>query len=70
MIGNILNDKGLHILEVAPIFMMMFGYWQLGNRQQFFNDMPIRRHRNEVANPQHSLIDYTDGYNYTLIFII
>jgi len=50
--------------------MMLFGYWQLGNRQQFFNDMPLRRHRNEVANPQHALIDYTQGYNYTILLLV
>ena len=39
LIDNKLNDRALKILEWAPIMMLVFGYWQLGNRQMFFNEV-------------------------------
>ena len=32
LLDNTLNDSALKILEFAPLFMLTFGYWQLGNR--------------------------------------
>lgn len=36
--GTSMNKKSLAILRFAPMMMLPFGYWQLGNRQIFFND--------------------------------
>jgi len=70
MIGNALNSIGLNTLMWAPIFMLTFGYWQLGNRQIFFNQIPQITHKNEIYDPKHDLIDFSDGYNYTLLYLI
>ena len=35
---NILHDRALRDLKYAPIFMLLMGYWHLGNRQMFFNE--------------------------------
>lgn len=32
LLDNSLNDSSLRILQKAPLFMLCFGYWQLGNR--------------------------------------
>ena len=37
--GGDMNDGALKILTYAPFCMIAFGYWQLGNRQIFFNDI-------------------------------
>ena len=31
MFDDALNKAALRMLKVAPLFMMMFGYWALGN---------------------------------------
>ena len=36
---NRLNDRALQILMYAPLMMLSFGYWQLSNRQIFFNEI-------------------------------
>jgi len=38
LLDNRLNDCGLDLLKKAPMFMIFFGYWFLGNRQVFFNE--------------------------------
>ena len=38
MMDNKLNDRALQIMGWAPLLLFFFGYWQLGNRQQFFNE--------------------------------
>ena len=69
MIGNDLNNTGLSIFMFAPMFMMAFGYWQLGNREQFFNEIPEITERSEHYDPKHALIDYDLGPNYTMILL-
>ena len=39
LLDNSLNDSSLKMLQLAPVFMICFGYWQLGNRQIFFNEI-------------------------------
>ena len=70
MIGNELNHIGQSTLMWAPMFMLSFGYWQLGNRQMFFNQIPQINHKNEIYDPKHKFFDYSEGYNYTLIYLI
>ena len=36
--GIKMNEGALSILRLAPLFMLTFGYWQMGNRQIFFNE--------------------------------
>lgn len=38
MIDNQLNDRAVEILMFAPLIMLSFGYWMLGNRQMFYNE--------------------------------
>lgn len=37
MFGNYINERALDILQYAPLLMLLFGYWMLGNRQIFYN---------------------------------
>ena len=50
--------------------MALFGYWHMGNRQVFFNEAELRVHKNEILNPKHFLIDYSQGVNGSLMFLI
>jgi len=55
---NNLNDRALKILHYAPVMMMIFGYWYLGNRQMFFNEvMPIEHISQDVVT-DHKLFYY------------
>jgi len=40
--NNDLNDMVMMILEQAPIVMIIFTYWQLGNRQMFYNEVALK----------------------------
>ena len=55
MLGNDLNENGLKVLMNAPIGMMLFGFWLVGNRQMFFNEYPFLTSRSEVYNPGHTI---------------
>jgi hypothetical protein len=37
MYDDKLNNAALSIMKWAPFFMMMFGYWLMGNKQIFSN---------------------------------
>ena len=39
MYDDVLNKSAVSILKVAPLFMMFFGFWIMGNRQIFYNDV-------------------------------
>ena len=46
-------------------------YWYLGNRQTFFNTyLPISTSFKEHSNPQHPLLDYSNGVDHTLIVLL
>lgn len=68
MIDNKVNDKALLYLSFSPLLMLVFGFWQLGNRQMFFDIvMPIEC-ASDVINPNH----YIDGvqFNHTHLFLV
>jgi hypothetical protein len=65
-----MNDGALKILTYAPLFMMCFGYWQLGNRQIFFNEAHLKNIQSDEYNPGHKLIDFSKGINHTALFLI
>ena len=68
--GQGMNDGALKILTHAPLFMICFGYWQLGNRQIFFNEAYLKDIGSEEYNPGHKLIDFSKGINHTALFFV
>lgn len=64
MLDNSLNQQALNTLQQAPLLMLFFAYWYLGNRQMFFNETkPIMTANSEIDESMHSLFDYSDGPN-------
>lgn len=59
MYANRLNDGALNVLKWAPILLLAFGYWQLGNRQIFFNEIEKLERLNQMRDPKHYLFDYS-----------
>jgi hypothetical protein len=56
--GNVMLNGALQSLGRAPFLMLIFGYWQLGNRQIFFNESDKIDKENDIYyNPLHPLID-------------
>ena len=68
--GGGMNDGALKILTYAPWFMICFGYWQLGNRQIFFNEISEKLIKKEEYDPNHKLFDYSKGLNHTALFLL
>ena len=54
----LLNKQALDWLLFPPFFMFAFGYWGLGNRQIFFNQVDSRVNANEILNPEHPIFDF------------
>lgn len=57
MFDQKLNDAVLGILRFAPILMFVFGYWQIGNRQIFYNDPSELSSISSKSDPHHQLLD-------------
>lgn len=55
MFGNRLNDGALSVIQNSTIMMLLFGYWQLGNRQMFFNQISSINYQTDIIDPQHKL---------------
>jgi len=70
LFNNDLNDKVYNILEKAPLFMIVFGFWQLGNRQMFFNETTIMEKQGQIFRAHHHWFDYSQGVDHTLFLII
>jgi hypothetical protein len=72
LIGNQLNHLALSVMIYAPIFMMFFGYWHFGNRQQFFNTPTFLTHSGDVYDPKHDIFhtDKDDGLEHYHLFLI
>ena len=68
--GPSMNIKALAILRFAPMMMLSFGYWQLGNRQIFFNDFSSKLNQGDLQETNHKLLDYSEGVNHTAIFLV
>ena len=57
MFDDQLNSAALRYLKVAPLFMMVFGYWCLGNNQIFGDQVSGRLHKTDPVITHHSGID-------------
>ena len=64
-----LNENALFILKHAPLFMFVFGYWGLGNRQMFFNEASDRVFANTIVDPEHEPLDFTNGVDQTMMIL-
>ena len=71
--GGELNLGALDLLAKSPFFLICFGYWILGNRQEFFNAAEEKIHSSDITDPTHDMFMYKKdqgGVNYTIIFLI
>ena len=57
MFDDQLNRAALSYLKVAPLFMMLFGYWCLGNNQIFGDQVSGRLHKTDPVITDHTGID-------------
>lgn len=48
-----LNKSALYIMKFAPLTMMLFGYWVMGNRQIFSNDVTSRTLKTDPVITNH-----------------
>jgi len=55
-----LNVSALGILKWAPVFMMFFGYWIMGNRQIFNNSVAPKDYRSEPTMSMHRGLDFIE----------
>lgn len=53
MYDNRLNDSSLRLLRWAPVFLLFFGYWCLGNKQIFENDTYAQDYSNQPTVTGH-----------------
>lgn len=61
-----LNMQAIRILKGAPIFMFLFGYWALSNRQIFFNEAYGHvDHANKAHDPGHEAFAKWANLNHT-----
>lgn len=65
-----MNIGALNILSCAPIPMLLFGFWQLGNRQIFFNESIPIEDLGETGDPGHKIFDYSKGIDHTILLIL
>jgi hypothetical protein len=56
-IGNNLNAGALEILSAAPIFMLLFGFWILGNNEMFFNRKTPMESLNLDSKTKHTFFE-------------
>jgi hypothetical protein len=54
----------------APIFMVCMGYWMLGNRQMFYNEIIPIQYGNNALLTEHGIFDFSKGFDYTLVLLI
>jgi len=48
-----LNKSALYIMKFAPLTMMVFGYWVMGNRQIFKNEIEGRTYKTDPVRTNH-----------------
>jgi hypothetical protein len=49
-----LNKSALSILKFAPLTMMLFGFWVMGNRQIFSNEVYSRSYKSDPVITHHT----------------
>lgn len=47
MYDDLLNSRAIETLKIAPLFMLLFGFWIMGNRQIFSNEVVGRQYRTD-----------------------
>lgn len=67
---NKFNRRVINILKIAPLSMLLSGYWLLGNRQMFFNEVNYVVNANDVSTPNHHILDFSKGVNGSLFLLI
>lgn len=71
MYGVELNNKVLFILKQAPIGMMLFAYWALGNNQMFDSEVSYIENKSSPRNPHHHLfVHWNHGIRTDQLIII
>jgi hypothetical protein len=50
-----MNSAAIGILKYAPLFMMFFGFWTLGNRQIFTNTPEPKENQSDPVPTQHNM---------------
>jgi hypothetical protein len=53
MFDDVLNKSALSQLKIAPVFMMFFGYWIMGNQQMFRNFVEGREYKTDPIITNH-----------------
>lgn len=48
-----LNESAIATLKWAPVFMMIFGYWIMGNRQIFHNYVAASERKTDPVETDH-----------------
>ena len=70
---NKTNIKALRYLGYAPFLMIIFGYWQLGNRQIFYNErIPLSFASQKIQgqfDPGHQPIHVSDQLQFHHLFL-
>jgi hypothetical protein len=69
VIDNQLNDRALRILMLAPVLMLCFTYWLLGNRQMFYNEHIGITYSNSALFTKHEPFDFSKGVDVTLLIL-
>lgn len=54
MFDDVLNKSAISSLKVAPVFMMLFGFWVFGNRQIFDNIVVGRKFKSDPIDTEHT----------------
>ena len=67
---NKLNNAAWQYIKYAPLGMLLMGYWYLGNRQMFFNEINTREKKFESPDPDHHAFDFSKGVNHTIPLLI
>jgi hypothetical protein len=70
MYDQALNNDVLSILKWAPVFMFLFGYWSIGNRQMFFNDPSVLDNYSSKPDPNHKLFNTAKIDQTHFVFLI
>jgi hypothetical protein len=58
MLNEKLNTQALKLLRYAPVWMFFFGYWAVGNRQMFYNEVGPRINKYDNIDPEHKLMEF------------
>ena len=70
LFNNDMNRASIQILYYAPLFMLINGYWLLGNRQMFFNEVSPVEHATDHPDPGHRLFHWKEKIDCTLILFV